>query len=146
MLYYLLCIYTSQSAFAWCTLVVSSVQLFFNPMDCILPGSSAHGISQATILDWVAISFYRRSNPCCVSCIGRQILYHCATWEALKCFSLFYFILFYLIFNSVTERTVITILPKGSILDARTLRTPGFCSDPQSCLSILVTWKSLTTY
>ena len=28
-----------------------------NPMDCSLPGSSAHGISQARILEWIAISF-----------------------------------------------------------------------------------------
>ena len=30
-------------------------------MDCSLPGSSVHGISQATILEWVAISFSRGS-------------------------------------------------------------------------------------
>ena len=28
-------------------------------MDCSLPGSSAYGISQAKILEWVAISFSR---------------------------------------------------------------------------------------
>ena len=28
-----------------------------NPMDCSLPGSSVHGIFQARILEWVAISF-----------------------------------------------------------------------------------------
>ena len=27
-----------------------------NPMDCILPGSSVHGIFQARVLEWVAIS------------------------------------------------------------------------------------------
>ena len=32
---------------------------FDNPMDCILPGSSVHGIFQASILEWVAISFSR---------------------------------------------------------------------------------------
>ena len=57
-------------------------------MDCIPPGSSVHGISQATILEWVAISYSRGSfwardqTPISwVSCIGRQVLYHCATWE-----------------------------------------------------------------
>ena len=30
-----------------------------NPMDCSLPGSSDHGIFQARILQWVAISFSR---------------------------------------------------------------------------------------
>ena len=28
-----------------------------DPMDCSLPGSSAHGISQETVLEWVAIAF-----------------------------------------------------------------------------------------
>ena len=28
-----------------------------DPMDCSLPGSSVHGIFQARVLEWVAISF-----------------------------------------------------------------------------------------
>ena len=32
------------------------------PMDCSLPGSSIHGIFQARIWEWVAISFSRRSS------------------------------------------------------------------------------------
>ena len=54
-----------------------------NPMDCNLPDSSVHGISQARILEWVAISSSRgsslprdRTPISCISCIGRQILYH----------------------------------------------------------------------
>ena len=31
-------------------------------MDCSAPGSSIHGISQARILEWVAISFFRGSS------------------------------------------------------------------------------------
>ena len=31
-------------------------------MDCTLPGSSVHGILQARVLEWVAISFSRRSS------------------------------------------------------------------------------------
>ena len=57
-----------------------------DPMDYNLPDSSVHGISQERILEWVAICFSRGSsqpsNQTCVSCIGRQILNHCATWEA----------------------------------------------------------------
>ena len=53
-----------------------------------LPGSSVHGISQARILEWVAISFSRRSSPprdwTRVSCLGRWILYHWAIWKALR--------------------------------------------------------------
>ena len=48
-------------------------------MDCSPPGSSVHGIFQARILEWVAISFSRGSSRprdgTCVSCIGRWILY-----------------------------------------------------------------------
>ena len=57
-----------------------------DPVDCSLPGSSAHGIFQARILEWVAVSFFRGSSQpryrICISCIGRWILYHCANWEA----------------------------------------------------------------
>ena len=52
-------------------------------VDVSLPGSSVHGISQARILEWVAISFSRGSiqprdwtHVSCISCIGRQVLYH----------------------------------------------------------------------
>ena len=38
--------------------MLSRVWLFCNPMDCSPPGSSTHGISQARILEWVAISFF----------------------------------------------------------------------------------------
>ena len=31
-----------------------------DPMDCILPGSSVHGILQVRILEWVAISFSQK--------------------------------------------------------------------------------------
>ena len=33
-----------------------------DPMGCSLPGSSAHGVSQARILEWVAISSARGSS------------------------------------------------------------------------------------
>ena len=57
-----------------------------DPRDCGPPGSPAHGIFQAGILQWVAISYSRGSSQSRdwtrVSCIRRQILYHRATWEA----------------------------------------------------------------
>ena len=34
----------------------------YDPMDCSSPGSTVRGISQARILDWVAISFSRGSS------------------------------------------------------------------------------------
>ena len=50
---------------------------FCDPVDCSQPGSSIHGILQARILEWVAISFSRGSSQprdwTRVSCIaGRQ--------------------------------------------------------------------------
>ena len=36
--------------------LLSCVQLC-DPMDCSLPGFSVHGIFQARVLEWVAISF-----------------------------------------------------------------------------------------
>ena len=37
--------------------VLQSCLTLRNPMDCSLPGSSVHGIFQARVLEWVAISF-----------------------------------------------------------------------------------------
>ena len=34
---------------------LSCVQLFCNPMNCSLPGSSIHGTFQARVLGWVAL-------------------------------------------------------------------------------------------
>ena len=54
-----------------------------DPMDWSQPGSSAHGTSQARILEWVAMpssggSSRPRDRTCVsyVSCIDRQVLYH----------------------------------------------------------------------
>ena len=60
-----------------------------DPVDCSLPGFSIHGISQAKILELVAISFSRgsswprdRSWVFSLSCMGQWILYHWATLKA----------------------------------------------------------------
>ena len=37
--------------------VAQSCPTLCDPMDCSLPGSSIHGILQARLLEWVAISF-----------------------------------------------------------------------------------------
>ena len=42
--------------------VAQSCPTLCDPMDYSLPGSSVHGIFQARILEWVAISFSRRSS------------------------------------------------------------------------------------
>ena len=76
-------IWGSGSTYAW-------VCIFTDPLDCSLPGSSVYGISQARILEGVAISSFRGSSEprdgasvSCGSRSGRWILYHWATWEAL---------------------------------------------------------------
>ena len=40
--------------------VTQSCPTLCDPMDCSLPGSSIHGIFQARVLEWVAISFSTR--------------------------------------------------------------------------------------
>ena len=42
--------------------VTQSCPTLCNPIDCSLPGSSVHGIFQARVLEWVAISFSRGSS------------------------------------------------------------------------------------
>jgi len=42
--------------------VAQSCPTLCDPVDCSPPGSSVHGILQARILEWVAISFYRGSS------------------------------------------------------------------------------------
>ena len=62
-----------------------------DPLDCSPPGSSVHEIYQARILEWVVISFSKESSQLRdwthishVSWIGRQILYHWATWKTFQ--------------------------------------------------------------
>ena len=47
----------------WCS-VTKSCPTLCDPMDCSLPESSVCGISQARILEWVAITFSRGSWYC----------------------------------------------------------------------------------
>ena len=63
------------------TLSVMSDSL--DPTDYSLPGSVVHGILQAQILEWAAISFPRgssrprdRTHVSFISCIGRRVLCH----------------------------------------------------------------------
>ena len=58
--------------------VTQSCPTLCDPMDCSLSGSSVHGISQARVLEWIAISFSgdlptQESNPGLPHC--RQTLY-----------------------------------------------------------------------
>ena len=91
------------------------------------PGSSVHGIVQARILEWVAISSSRGSSlsrdptrVSFVSCTARQILCHWVTWEvhinnikegkyaiselALLCWSIKQYTLTNFMFSLITEK------------------------------------------
>ena len=77
-----ICVCVCVCVYAWSCLTLC------DPMDGSLPGSSGHGIFQARILEWVAISSCRGSSPCrnqtaspASFSIGKQILYH---WDTLK--------------------------------------------------------------
>ena len=76
-----------------CRSVTHSYLTLCDPMDCSLPGSSAHGILWQEY--WSGLlcppskgsSWPRdRTHVSCISCIVRWIFYHWATWEAPVCF------------------------------------------------------------
>ena len=83
-------LFTEICVCSCCCLVTKQCLILSDSVDCSSPGSSAHGISQARILEWVAISFSRGSSlprdQNQVSCIGRWVLYHWDTWAWLKLF------------------------------------------------------------
>ena len=58
-------------------LVVQSCLTLCDPMDCSLPVSCVHGILQARIVEWIAISFSRGSSQprdqTLVSCIAGKL-------------------------------------------------------------------------
>ena len=77
----------SQGPDAVCVKSLQSCPTLCDPMDYGPLGSSVHGLLQAKILEWVAISSSRGSfqsrdwtHIFCIFCLGRQILYHWVTW------------------------------------------------------------------
>ena len=72
-----------------CAKLLQSCLTLCDPMDCSLPGSSVHGISQARILEWVAMPSSRGSSRprdpsriSYVSCIGSRFFTISAAREA----------------------------------------------------------------
>ena len=65
--------------------VAQSCPTLCDPMDCSLPGSSVHGIFQAVVLEWIAISFSKGSSQprdrTQVSCIVDR---HFTVWPTGK--------------------------------------------------------------
>ena len=71
-----------------CCLVPRPCPILLLSIDCSLPDSSIHEISQAEIIEWVAISFSRGSSQLrdqtCILCSGKRILHHQAFRKAPK--------------------------------------------------------------
>ena len=71
-----------------CTCMLSPVWLFVTPWTVVHQAHLVHGIFQARTLEQVIISYSRGSSwprgQTHISCISRQILYHCVTWEDLS--------------------------------------------------------------
>ena len=53
---------TEYENYTECLYLVAQSCRFFDSMDCSPPGSSVHGISQARILEWVAVPSSRGSS------------------------------------------------------------------------------------
>ena len=78
---------TESAILGWCStghvcVCAYSVMSTWDPMDCSPPGSSVHGISQARIMEWVAMPLSRVSSwprgwtwVSCIFCISRRVLY-----------------------------------------------------------------------
>ena len=68
------------------TLVTQACLTLWDPMDCSPLGSSVHGLLQARILEWVAISFSRESSQVkdrkWFSCTAGRLFTHWVTREA----------------------------------------------------------------
>ena len=86
----------------WWWLVTSD---FWKPMDCSPSGSSVHGISQARMLEWVAISFSRGSSwPrdwTHIFCIAGRFYTNWATRDASN---------YYLIYEPYSELSSVPII------------------------------------
>ena len=89
-----------------------------HPMDCSPPGSSAHGILQAIILEWVAMPSSRGSSQpwdwnhvSCSSCIAGRFLTTEPPGKPL-CHSIYYFIPFYgwILFHCLDHYILLTLL------------------------------------
>ena len=120
---------------------LSHFQLFAAP--CGPPGSSVHGILQARILEWIAVSFSRGSSQprdqTRVSCIaGRQIIYHLSHL-------IFYYLISHRFYQCIPLLTCFALL----IFIAFALLTIGFYSYNfpfQDIFSLLTKWSHAYFY
>ena len=107
-----------------------------NPMDCNPPGSSVHGIFQARILEWVAISSSRGSSP---PRNRTHVLFHLLYLQAdslpLSYLESFLFLIRYYQVRSNSPHPASSPLVKEQFLGTTALLlTKRGCADPYSYL------------
>ena len=119
-------------------------------MDCSLPDSSVHGILQARILEWVALSSSRgssqpRAQTCIsyVSCISRRVVYWLShqgsnkltqSWWLKTTQNLF-------LYNSVVQRSDMTVIlrrPKKPYAEVQIVRDWNLLLAPRQLPSMQV--------
>ena len=131
--------YTRHRSEPCCCCLVAKLcpVLLLGPMDYRLPVSSVREIFQATVLESVVISFSRGSprsrDRTCVSCIGRQILYHWATQGAR--FKIL----------SASNKTYVIIKGVGLSLKVLRLERLGSLLIPVCCLSPSMSFGQVVT-
>jgi len=99
-------------------LVTQSCPALCDSMDCSPPNSSVHGLFPIWMLDWIAMSFSRESSRprdqtrvFCISCTGRWILYHWATWKTHVCLCVY---ICSLIIRNLLQNLHVTMISFGA--------------------------------
>ena len=96
-------------------------------MDCSLPGSSVHGIFQAIVLEWIAISSSRgssqpRDRTCVSRIVDRRFAVSLVTWVKFRCIQ-------YFLWSSGLLFILLSDLSLNSL--------PRLCSSP---IKLVVSW------
>ena len=110
--------------------IAQSCPTLCHPMACSLPGSSIHGIFQARILEWVAISFSRRSSQPMDWTRVSRIVGRCFTIWATREVQIYG----YLPGKACVSRCVHACMPVQSLQLCLTLCNPIDCNPPGSSI------------
>ena len=114
-------------------LVPQSCPTFWDPMVCILSGSSVHGILQARMLEYLAIPFSRKSSwprdQTQVSCIAGRFFTNWVTREALNFAYILKILSYFILF-------AYTLIPSRWHLTSRWL---------MSCITVKLLSKNIVT-
>ena len=89
---YICVLWSDRKLHICCCLVTKLCLNLLHPHGCSPPGSSVHGISQARILEWVAISSrgsWQLGNWTCISLLAGEFFCHWATREPHTCVGIY---------------------------------------------------------